>query len=99
MYMTIQWIPAPGEVHGSEQSGILDSRKGSPRNFDTRSSDFDKPAASRKVECLAPLIVNKSSYETTPFFSSNDSSPDNSWDIFLRELAIMYYRNCIGDII
>ncbi|GFX03909.1 hypothetical protein TNCV_4678141 [Trichonephila clavipes] len=43
-----------------------------------KSSDFDKRtglAASWKNEYFAPLIVNKSSYETIPFFSRNDSSP------------------------
>ncbi|GFU85177.1 hypothetical protein TNCV_1554401 [Trichonephila clavipes] len=54
--------------------------------------------AFRKVEYLAPLIVNKSSYETTPFLSRNDSSPGNRCDTFLREFAIMYHHNCIGDI-
>ncbi|GFW21610.1 hypothetical protein TNCV_4281251 [Trichonephila clavipes] len=57
-----------------------------------KSSEFDKPAAlapTWKAEYLVPLIVNKSSYETTPFFSRNDSSPGNRSDIFLRELAII----------
>ncbi|GFV19500.1 hypothetical protein TNCV_3664321 [Trichonephila clavipes] len=47
------------------------------------SSDFDKLAASWKAEYKVPLIANKSSYETTPFFSRNDSNPGNRCDIFL----------------
>ncbi|GFV83223.1 hypothetical protein TNCV_1899501 [Trichonephila clavipes] len=66
-----------------------------------KSLDFDKPAAlaaSWKAECLVSLIVNRFSYETTPFFSHNDSSSGNRCDTFLRELVIMYHRSRIGDI-
>ncbi|GFU13784.1 hypothetical protein TNCV_939931 [Trichonephila clavipes] len=56
------------------------------RNLCTKSVmslNFDKAAAlaaSRKVESFGPLIVNKSSNQTTPFFSSTDSSPGNRCD-------------------
>ncbi|GFV37859.1 uncharacterized protein TNCV_2662721 [Trichonephila clavipes] len=59
------------------------------------SSGFDNPlalAASWKVEYLVPLIINKYSYETTPFFLSNDSSSEPKGHVKekTREPVTMY---------
>ncbi|PRD31167.1 UNVERIFIED_CONTAM: gsb [Trichonephila clavipes] len=50
--------------------------------------------ASLKVKHLVLLIVCKSSYKTTSFFSHNDSSPGNRCDIFLRKKCTVMYDHC-----
>ncbi|GFX18971.1 hypothetical protein TNCV_322761 [Trichonephila clavipes] len=59
-----------------------------------KSSVFDKLVALVafcKVEYLVPLIVNKSSYGTTPLFSRNDSSPAPSGEILPQSQKRMKY--------
>ncbi|PRD37884.1 UNVERIFIED_CONTAM: Required for meiotic nuclear division protein 1-like protein [Trichonephila clavipes] len=48
-----------------------------------------------KFEYLVPFTVYKSSYETTPFLSHNDSVLGNRCNIFWGDLALMYYRKGI----